>query len=154
MSRRALAVPAVLLSLASLAACASTGTGGGSSLTGRHITADAIQQTSYTNAAEVLEGNRMVRARGDGFILGSRGRHSLPSQPVEGNAMGATPEPDPGAEFAIVEIDGTRIGRDARSALVNISANDIAEIRLLSPSEALTHYSDAANGLIIVKTKR
>lgn len=154
MSRRALAVPAVLLSFASLAACASTGAGGGSSLTGRHITADAIQGTSYTNAAEVLEANRLVFARDRGYIIGARGRHTLTTDPDQGRATRPSGQQDPDWEFAIVEIDGTRLGGNARSALVNISANDIAEIRILSPSQALTHYSDAANGLIIVKTKR
>lgn len=155
MIRRTVGASAAALSALLLATgCASTGTGGGS-LTGRHITAADIEQTGFTNVAEVLDANRMVSARGDGFVIGSRGRSNIPDRFARDTSGGFRVAPGTDmAEYAIVEVDGTRLGSEGvRSTLESLPASSVAEIRILSPSEALTHYGDAGSGLIVIRTK-
>jgi hypothetical protein len=116
--------------LAGLVACAS-GTAGSRPLGARDfITAAEINETTATSALDAV---RLLRPH----FLRSRGvrstRNPVPSEPV-------------------VYVDGVHHGD--LSSLERIRAQDVAEIRLLSATDATTRYgSGHAGGVIAVTTR-
>ena len=123
---------ATVLLAASLAACAS-GPGGGTPGRQRDvITMEEIQTANVATAYDVIQ---MLRPE----MLRSRGTASM--------------QPTAGAEYAVVYVDGVRMG--GLETLRNVPRESLQEVRYLNGSDATTLYGTGhAGGAIQVRTRR
>jgi hypothetical protein len=126
-----LARPFYVLALGALAACASAGTGAPSAARNSNVITEAeIAASHESNAYDVIRTTRPL-------FLKSRGRSSVNSS---------------ANEFATVYVDGQQYGD--LSALRNIAAPQIREIRYYSASDAMTRFGmQAGGGAIEILTK-